>query len=60
MQEFWDREVKRVEYYSERFRIRDEQYKAEKMLKEQQEQLEIAKEATKHQNEVQATHSCTH
>lgn len=30
MQEFWDREVKRVEYYTQRFKIRDEQAKADK------------------------------
>jgi hypothetical protein len=37
MQEFWDREVKRVEYYTERFRIRDELAKAEKQAREQHE-----------------------
>jgi hypothetical protein len=34
MQEFWDREVKRVEYYTDRFRERDETFKADKQKKD--------------------------
>lgn len=47
MSEFWEREVKRVLYYTERFRIRDEVSKAEKLHREHQEQLETAKENQK-------------
>jgi hypothetical protein len=48
MMEFWEREVKRVNYYTERFKMRDEQSKLEKQEKEKIEALELAKEA-KHQ-----------
>ena len=34
MQAFWNREVKRVEYYNERFRVRDEIAKAEKQKRD--------------------------